>query len=132
VFELGFEGDGEEVVIIGSVDGTTYFVNVGNYAQATDNPEGLFRIQISSSLSNEEVNFTNLKVYPNPVKNVLNVSFSQEISTVEIFNLLGQKVSSKLMNANQGEVDMTNLTSGAYTVRVTSNDQVKTLKVIKE
>lgn len=128
----GFEGDGEEVVIIGSVDGTTYFVNVGNYAQATDNPEGLFRIQISSSLSNEEVNFTNLKVYPNPVKNVLNVSFSQEISTVEIFNLLGQKVSSKLMNANQGEVDMTNLTSGAYTVRVTSNDQVKTLKVIKE
>ena len=62
----------------------------------------------------------------------MNVSFSQEISTVEIFNLLGQKVSSKLMNANQGEVDMTNLTSGAYTVRVTSNDQVKTLKVIKE
>ncbi|TDP57535.1 T9SS type A sorting domain-containing protein [Flavobacterium dankookense] len=127
-----FEGEGEEFVIAGSVDGTTYYINVANFSQFTNNPEGLFRIQISSALSNEEINFTSLKVHPNPVKNVLNVSFNQEISTVEIFNLLGQKVSSKLMNANQGEVDMSNLTSGAYTVRVTSNDQVKTLKVIKE
>ena len=56
----------------------------------------------------------------------------QEISNVEVFNLLGQKVSSIAVNANNVQIDMSNLSRGAYMIKATSNNQVKTIKVIKE
>lgn len=77
-------------------------------------------------------NDNNFTFYPNPVKNILTLSYNQEISTVEVFNLLGQRVSSFKINANSAQVDMSSLSKGAYMVKVTSNDQVKTIKVIKE
>ena len=77
-------------------------------------------------------NETNFSYYPNPVKNMLNLSYNQEISNVEVFNLLGQKVSSNVINANDAHIDMSNVSKGAYMVRVTSNNQVKIIKVIKE
>jgi hypothetical protein len=62
----------------------------------------------------------------------LNLSYNQEISNVEVFNLLGQKVSSNVINANAAQIDMSNLSKGAYMVKVSSNNQLKTIKVIKE
>ncbi len=62
----------------------------------------------------------------------MNLFYTQQITSIEIFNLLGQKVISNKFNANQAQVDMSNLSDGAYLVKVTSNDQVKTLKVIKQ
>jgi hypothetical protein len=49
-----------------------------------------------------------------------------------VFNLLGQQIATKVVNANQSKVDMSNLASGTYLVKVTSDNQVKTIKVIKE
>ena len=62
----------------------------------------------------------------------MNLSYSQEISSVEVYNLLGQRVSVVSVNATQGQVDMSNLPSAAYVVKVTANEQVKTIRVIKE
>jgi hypothetical protein len=62
----------------------------------------------------------------------LNLSYNQEISNVEIFNLLGQRVNSNNINANEAQVDMSNLSNGVYLVKVTSNNQEKTIRVIKE
>jgi len=84
------------------------------------------------SLSNNSFDNANFSFYPNPVKNTLNLSYNQEISTVDVYNLLGQKVISTTINANTAQVDMSSVSKGAYMVRVTSNNQVKTIKVIKE
>lgn len=70
--------------------------------------------------------------YPNPVKNTLNLSYNQEISNVDVFNLLGQKVIATKLNANSGQIDVSSLSNGTYMVKVTSNNQVKTIKVIKQ
>lgn len=126
-----FEDEGESITIA-TTAGTVYLVNVGEYSSGTDNPEGSFRIQITSDLSSSEFDITNLKVYPNPIKNVLNVSFSQEINSVEVYNMIGQKVKSVQVNATEGQLDMSSLTSGAYVVKVYANEQVKTIKMIKE
>ncbi|MDI1316963.1 T9SS type A sorting domain-containing protein [Flavobacterium sp.] len=77
-------------------------------------------------------NDTNFSYYPNPVKNSLNLSYNQEISNVDVFNLLGQKVIATKLNANSGQIDMSSLPKGTYMVKVTSNNQVKTIKVIKQ
>jgi hypothetical protein len=72
-------------------------------------------------------------VYPNPVRNVLNLTSNlADISNVAVFNLLGQQVIAKQVNAAEGQVDMSSLPRGTYMVKVTANNQVKTIKVIKE
>ncbi len=74
----------------------------------------------------------NVRTYPNPVKNSLNLSFEKEISTVSIFNFIGQEVMTKSLNSKEGSIDVSNLASGTYMVKITSNDEVQTTKIIKE
>ena len=75
---------------------------------------------------------TALKLYPNPVKNSFNLSFDKEISTASIYNLLGQEVLIKSINANEGTIDVSTLAPGTYLVKIISNEEVKTTKIIKE
>jgi Secretion system C-terminal sorting domain len=89
-------------------------------------------IYIETLLANNTFTFTKVIVYPNPVKDILNLSFDKEITNVSIHTLLGQEVLNKDMNTNEGTIDTSNLVSGTYLVKVTSNDGIKTLKIIKE
>lgn len=120
--------------LTGQTPGSTLYVGVWKYGTvAADGTSKDFRVSAyDASLGNSSFDNANFTYYPNPVKNILNLSYSQEISNVEAFNLLGQKVSSNRINANSAQVDMSNLSKGAYMVKVTSNNQVKTIKVIKE
>jgi hypothetical protein len=93
---------------------------------------GFDNFYIGPDLSAPSFDKAALKVYPNPTKNILFVTYSQEISNVEIYNLVGQRVATIAPNANEGQIDMSNLASGAYFVKVTSNNTSKTVKVIKE
>jgi hypothetical protein len=51
---------------------------------------------------------------------------------VSVFNLLGQEVITSATNANQSQINMSALSPGTYLVKVTADNQVKTIKVIKE
>ncbi|MBK8600577.1 MAG: T9SS type A sorting domain-containing protein [Flavobacterium sp.] len=62
----------------------------------------------------------------------MNLSYDKNISSVAVFNLLGQEVMIKSINANQSQIDMSGLTVGTYLVKVTADNQVMTIKVIKE
>ncbi len=70
--------------------------------------------------------------YPNPVIDVLNLSYSKNIDKVQVINLIGQEVVAKSINATNAKVDMSQLPSGTYLVKITSDNQIKTLKVIKQ
>jgi alpha-tubulin suppressor-like RCC1 family protein len=86
-----------------------------------------------STLSNEDFAINKLKVYPNPVNDVLNFSFDKEITAVSIINLLGQEVFAKAVNSNESRIDISNVISGTYIVKVTFvNGGTKTLKIIKD
>ncbi|CAM3955594.1 T9SS-dependent choice-of-anchor J family protein [Flavobacterium antarcticum] len=89
-------------------------------------------IVIQEALGTTDFDNNTFTAYPNPVKDVLNVSFTQNISNVAVYNLLGQQVLSVNMNANKGQVDMSTLATGTYLVKVNSENGVKTIKVIKE
>lgn len=77
----------------------------------------------------------NVKVYPNPAEDVLNVSFNAESGeyTIEIMDLSGRIVKSSDFSAN-GNVDATfslnEFVAGSYIVKVTSNNGVYTENVI--
>ena len=111
------------------VEGTTYYVSQTE-SGSCEGPR--LPITVQESLSTPSFDNDNFQAYPNPVKNFLNLSYTQDISEVSVFNLLGQKVLSKKMNTAEGQIDMTNLAQGTYLLKVSVENQVKTIKVIKE
>ncbi len=84
-----------------------------------------------TSLSIEENNISGLKVYPNPAKNVLNITSDNfETKNVEIYNVLGAKVmTTKVINT---PINVASLTSGVYVVKVTENGKTATRKLVIE
>ncbi len=71
------------------------------------------------------------KIYPNPVKDVLNIDVisDQKIKSVEIFNLLGAKVN----QSNKQQIDVNNLTKGIYLLKISlENGKTEQHKFIKE
>lgn len=73
------------------------------------------------------------KVYPNPFKGsfVLDTSnLSNEIAMLELFNVLGVKVYSKKIDQNEGQTIIPIAEPGFYTLRVSTEKEVNTFKLI--
>ena len=71
-------------------------------------------------------------LYPNPVKDVLTISADAAMDAVSIYNLFGQMVMSQTLGKNTAEVNVSGLASGTYLVKITGNQSVSTLKIIKQ
>ncbi len=124
------DGNFSLITLTGLNPGATLSVDVWGYSNAV---MGTFKISAyDASLANADFSTSNFTFYPNPVKDVLNISNTQNISKVQVINLLGQELIVKVMNENQGQIDMSGLSAGTYLVKITSDNQVKTIKVIKE
>jgi subtilisin-like proprotein convertase family protein len=83
-------------------------------------------------LNSESFDKNNFYYAPNPVKNYLDLSYNKEISSVEVYNVMGQKVYSLQQNQKTIHVDFSSLSNGVYMVRVISGNQSKTIKIVKE
>jgi Secretion system C-terminal sorting domain len=84
------------------------------------------------NLATDTFDNANFTFRPNPVVDVLNLQYNKAITSVSVYNIVGQEVIAKTVNANMSQVDMSALPSGTYMVKVTSNNEVKTIKVVKE
>lgn len=86
----------------------------------------------SSSLSTESFKTDNLFVYPNPASDMLYFSTTENASLdkVEIYDTIGKRVLSSQINNNS--VDISQLTSGVYFVKIYSGESQVTKKIIKK
>ncbi|TRW23097.1 T9SS type A sorting domain-containing protein [Flavobacterium zepuense] len=109
--------------------GTTYYAvqTIGNCTSTE-----VLAVTIDVVLSKEGFDVKAFTYYPNPVNNVLNISYSSDITSVSVFNLLGQQVITTQPNATDAKVDMSALSEGTYMVNVTAGSFVKTIKVVKK
>ena len=122
---------------IDSVDFTpaitgNYYFGFNAYSDANQFDLLVDDISVTTTLAVPSFNNANFLAYPNPVKDVLNISFDKTISKVAIFNILGQEVMAKSINVNQSQIDMSNLSRGTYMIKVTSEQFTQTIKVVKE
>ncbi|MBZ0100042.1 MAG: T9SS type A sorting domain-containing protein, partial [Taibaiella sp.] len=72
---------------------------------------------VTSSVNTIESN-SNTKIYPNPVKDKLTIVSGSMINRVEVSNLLGQKLIEREANGKNLVVDMSNLVTGIYIIKV--------------
>lgn len=72
-----------------------------------------------------------LNLYPNPVKNILNIDFKEiKLTKIEIYSVIGKKM--KQFTSNLHKVNVDDLSSGLYLIQVTSDKGSYTTKFIKE
>jgi len=79
----------------------------------------------------------NMKIYPNPTKNILNISFNNTNPvTIKIYNILGKVAYSESINSNNYSEDIVidlskqGIGSGLYIIELLSNKQKSTKRFI--
>lgn len=85
-----------------------------------------------TSLSVNENTKTNVKIYPNPVVNKLNITSPNKITKVSIYNLVGKKIKSINSNAVNLEISTKELPKGVYLFKVESDVSKNIFKIIKK
>ncbi|MCC7521572.1 MAG: T9SS type A sorting domain-containing protein [Flavobacteriaceae bacterium] len=130
--DVGISGGAETATFAGEA-GVTYYVNVGYWSNTTNNSEGPFTVTISGdgTLGTPITNIDGFKLYPNPTNSVLNINALNTIDSVVIYSMLGQKVMSQSTDNNQVQLDLSNLPTGSYIVRVQAGNQVGSYNLIK-
>ncbi len=75
-----------------------------------------------STVSVEELWTEQVSIYPNPASNYLYFLSGETISTIEIFNLHGQKVYYQKVNDTRYRIDVSSVQAGLFLVRIVSTD----------
>ncbi|WP_447636918.1 T9SS type A sorting domain-containing protein [Flavobacterium microcysteis] len=126
---------GRDFSLVMNSDGFLYATGLnvaGQLGDETNTNKNTLTPVICTSLGVNEFGVTQIEAYPNPVTSVLNIEFTAELTNIEVFNMLGQKVLVKNVNANTTQIDMSHLSSATYMVKVYGENVSKTIKVVKK
>lgn len=112
---------------------TVYWPIIGN-VDTIENPaiNSTLVIREGESLSVAEVNDLDIKIFPNPTQDILNVSgFNADAtSRMRITNIEGKVISEKPFTQNT--INVSSLAEGLYFLSLTKNDQTQTIKFVKK
>ena len=83
-------------------------------------------------LSTEDFSTVNVTAFPNPSRNNWNISANaQTITSVEVYNILGQRVAAQEPNTTDVTIDASRLSTGMYIATVSTNEGSTSVKLIK-
>jgi len=108
------------------VNGATYYV-VNQIGSCMSDP---LIINVTETVNRYDFDLFGFSYYPNPVNDILTFSFNQPIENVVVSNLLGQTMDVN-KNSDNKNLDMANLPTGNYLVKITIEGVSKTIKVVK-
>ncbi|GAA4291486.1 T9SS type A sorting domain-containing protein [Aestuariibaculum suncheonense] len=89
-------------------------------------------ITVEQALSNEEFSIKSISLSPNPAKDflTLNIPNSVNLKTVSIYNILGKEIINTSYLGNK--INISNLTSGMYLLKLSTTDSNITKRFIKQ
>ncbi|WP_158629442.1 T9SS type A sorting domain-containing protein [Flavobacterium microcysteis] len=99
---------------------------------SNENPRPFTISAWSNSLKTPDFKANKFKAYPNPVQDILNLSYDQIITAVRIYNALGQIIASKEINDKKGNIDLSNLAAGPYLVQINSDGISRSMAILKK
>lgn len=146
-FTISYSEDGENWSPVKRIDGAGNSSNSISYEEILNIESGnisYYRLSqtdfdgTTEMLNTFTVNCgetTVLKSYPNPAEDKVYLSSSETLvdARIEIYDLNGQKYITTFSptSKNSGEINLDQLASGVYTLRVTTRSFQKVLKVVK-
>ena len=90
---------------------------------------------VSQTLANDQFLDSKFSTYPNPAKNVINVSNTMDamITAIEFTDVNGRIVKNvKFDGVSETQISVSELSSGIYMMKIVSDKGTTTKKVIKE
>ena len=107
-------------------------VNVQELAAANNTiSEGFITTDLETVLAVENHQIAGLVLYPNPTPEVLHINAQEQIIKVTIYNQLGQIIKTIKPLATNFKLDVTNLSTGVYLIRIVSNRSSSTKRIVK-
>lgn len=88
-----------------------------------------FTISGSPDLSVEDETLNSVSVYPNPAKNVINIENVTDLTSVELYSVIGKQV---YKGANETSIDISNLNDGVYLLKLTNETGSITKRIVKQ
>lgn len=82
---------------------------------------------LSVALAQEDIS-----IYPNPTNNFVTLSGVEGSATIELYNVLGKIVLSQKITKDKTEIDLSKETNGVYFIKIITENNSVTKKIIKE
>jgi len=133
---VGCDDDGADtglfskLSLTGLTAGEIVYIRVWEFGSDETEPFSISAYSPTLSVSGKSLN--SFEYFPNPASHKLILKAQQNIQNVSVFNMLGQEVLHTKMNVQSGELDMSSLQSGPYFVKVSINDTIETIRIIKK
>jgi hypothetical protein len=83
-----------------------------------ENPQVVVDVTLDVQVGIDENDLIGVMIYPNPVVNYINVESDHTILSVELINLMGQKIVTQAVNAANGRISTSDLKAGTYIIKV--------------
>lgn len=111
-------------------DGVSTYIIIVEGAQTSS---GNFSLEVSCDpiLGIEDSIFESFSFYPNPSNNSIQLQALQNIDTVSIYNMLGQVVFSERIDSMNSDLNISNLATGNYLMKVSIDGFIGTYKLVK-
>lgn len=94
----------------------------------------VFVLKLSEdTMSNEDFVNNRTKVYPNPVKKILNIENVDDIESITVYDVFGKElVAYNNFSLRFNSINFSNFQSGIYFVQIKINSKTEIFKIIKE
>jgi hypothetical protein len=108
-------------------------------AGGTNNQGTIFKIELGTTGLAKNNSETGINIYPNPTNGKFTIQIANRHqqtanSTIEIYNVLGEKLysDSKLYQQYSSEIDLSNSPKGIYFVKVHTETEIHIEKIVVE
>ncbi|HSO88513.1 MAG TPA: T9SS type A sorting domain-containing protein, partial [Draconibacterium sp.] len=84
---------------------------------------------------NKDITIQNdeIRIYPNPARNEINISASENITEIQVYSVTGKQIlHQKQGSVNHLKINIERFAPGIYLLIVFQNNQISTLKFVKE
>jgi len=114
-----------EAIVVGNYQVIVTNLNTNCYTQ--DEAEVVLLLNSNNFEKNAD-----LKIFPNPVTDILNIENEFQINSIKVYNQLGQMIFGKEINNNTTQLDLSVINSGIYNVLIETEKGTVNHKIVKK
>jgi hypothetical protein len=97
---------------------------------------GVWLLKLAGSTGVSDITAeNNVRIYPNPAKGTVGISFNQYIdkATIKLYDLMGQMVMAENnLSGSKMSIDISKLASGNYVIEISCEGNVLRRRLVKE
>lgn len=112
-----------------AVDGSLTFLFISDQEVAQS---GWVANVTCTTLGAQENTFANFRYYPNPTNGLVRISSQDVMELLEVYNVAGQKLLVKKINAADTAIDIASFADGVYFFKVSNGSKEANFRIIKQ